>query len=382
MSAGPKDTIWEIEPHTVAKIAILETYLVAYFSILGSSRRNQSLLCIDGFAGPDQYTNRSSGSPTAALNAATTAITNAGVAWRAGRVHFAFVECHKERYAALLQRLPKSSTHIEIQTYNTEFTKALPHIRQAVPEAFRSDEPLFVFIDPFGATGAPFQSVSEILSSPCSEVLINLDADGVSRIFLAKQDANHEEVLTNIFGDESWKSVLRDGDTFDTQCRKVLQLYKARLRTLPDVRYIYEVEMQGAAGTLNYFLVFASKHPLGLMRMKEAMKKIAQNGTYQFSDANIGQMALFRADDPKDYCLELYEAFKGRQVGFDSLYDDVTALALNNTPFVNAKSMLRLLESEGMITATASTSKRKCGTFDDTVTMIDFHGSVKNGVLF
>lgn len=273
MPAGPKEKIWEIEPHTIAKIAILETYLVAYFHILGSSRRAQNFLCIDGFAGPDQYTNWPSGSPTAALSAATTAIANKGTAWLAGKIHFAFVEKDKERYAALIQRLPKSTHRIGILTYNTEFTRALPLIRQAVPEPFLSEDPLFVFIDPFGATGAPFQSVAEILNSPRSEVLINLDADGVSRIFAAKQSANHEAVLTEIFGDTSWKSELRDEDSFDTQCRKVLHLYKTRLRTLPGVRYIFEVEMQGAAKTLNYFLVFASKHPLGLIKMKDSDEK-------------------------------------------------------------------------------------------------------------
>ncbi len=329
-------------------------------------------------------TNLPFGSPTAALNAARTAITNTGSAWCAGDIHCAFVEQNKLRYEALLQRLPAPATipHIQVHTYNGEFTRALPLIKEAVPEPFYLDHPLFVFIDPFGATGAPFESVAEILNSPCSEVLINLDADGVSRIFAAKQSANHEEVLTEIFGDRSWAAVMGDAQPFDIQCRKVLQLYKDRLRTLPDVRYIFEVEMQGVTGTLNYFLVFASKHPLGLIKMKEAMKSIAQNGTYKFSDANVGQTSLFRFDEPEAYHMKLYEVFKSRQVAYDSLNDDVTAYALNNTPFVNAKSMLKLLENDRMITAVSSNSKRRRGTFDETVRAINFHGRVTDGILF
>lgn len=299
MPAGPTDKIWKAEPHTVAKIAILEAYLVAYFQILGRTRPNQKLLCVDGFAGPNQYTNRPSGSPTAALSAAATAIANTGSSWRAGKIHFAFVERDKARYDNLRQHLPPPASipRIQVHTYNTEFTQALPLIKQDVPEPFHSDYPLFVFIDPFGATGAPFQSVAEILDSPCSEVLINLDADGISRNF----KANNEAVLTDIFGDTSWRAELREDQPFDVICRTVLQLYKNRLRTLPGVRYIFEVEMQGATGTLNYFLVFASKHPLGLMKMKEAMKSIAQNGTYKFADADVGQTALFRFDAPEAY---------------------------------------------------------------------------------
>ena len=256
--------------------------------------------------------------------------------------------------------------------------QALPLIKQAVPEPFASDCPLFVFIDPFGATGAPFQSVSEILNSPCSEVLINLDADGIGRNFKAHNDAT----LTEIFGDTSWKAELRDELPFDVLCRKVLQVYKDRLRTLPGVRYIFEVEMQGTSGTLNYFLVFASKHPLGLIKMKEAMRSIAQNGTYKFADADVGQTALFRFDEPEAYHMKLFEEFNGQAVDYDSRTDDVTAFALNHTPFINAKSMLVLLEKAGMITATASDSKRKRGTFDEKVTAISFHGRVQDGFQF
>lgn len=378
MPAGPKDTIWKAEPHTVAKIDILEAYLVAYFQILGRTRPNQKILCVDGFAGPNKYTNRLFGSPAAALSAAETAITKTGDAWLAGKIYFAFVEQDKARYDVLRQRLPQPTSHIHVYTYNTEFTRALPLIKQVVPEPFHSDCPLFVFIDPFGVTGAPFQNVAEILNSPCSEVLINLDADGVGRNFKANNDA----VLTDIFGDTSWKTELCDDLPFDMLCRKVLQIYKNRLRTLPNVRYTFEVEMQGANGTLNYFLVFASKHPLGLMKMKEAMKSIAQNGTYKFADADVWQTALFRFDEPEAYHMKLYEAFKHSQVEYDSRDDDVTAFALNDTPFVDAKSMLTLLEKEGLVTAISSNPKRRRGTFDKTVSAINFHGRAQDGVLF
>jgi len=378
------ETIWFAEPHTVAKIDILGEYLVAYFQILGRSRPGQRLLYVDGFAGPNHYTNHAYGSPAAALNAAKTAQTNSATSWIAGQIHFAFVEQDKDRYESLLSKLPPSDSvpRSQIHTYNMDFIQALPLIKQAVPEPFGTNSPLFVFIDPFGATGAPFESVAEILDSPCSEVLINLDADGVSRIFAAKQAANHEAVLNGIFGDAHWQTELRDDQSFDVRCRKVLQLYKDKLRTLPGVRYIFEVEMQDASHNLNYFLVFASKHQLGLRKMKETMKRITQNGTYKFADADVGQTALFRFDEPEAYQMKLYEAFKGRVVPYDSEDDDITVFALNHSPFVNAKSMLTLLEKESFITAISSDKKRKRGTFDERVSAVDFHGRATDGVLF
>lgn len=385
MPAGPKETIWFAEPHTIAKIDILEAYLVAYFQILGRSRPGQRLLYVDGFAGPNQYTNHAYGSPAAAVNAAKIAIADSANSWIAGQIHFAFVEQHKDRYQSLLSKLPPPASvpRSQIHTYNMEFTQALPLIKRAVPEPFGTNSPLFVFIDPFGATGAPFEAVAEILNSPCSEVLINLDADGVSRIFAAKQASNHESVLNTIFGDAHWQTELRDDQSFDVRCRKVLQLYKDKLRTLPGVRYIFEVEMQGATHNLNYFLVFASKHHLGLEKMKEAMKRITKNGMYKFADADVGQTALFRFDEPEAYQMKLYEAFKGRVVPYDSEDDDITAFALNHSPFVNAKSMLTLLEKDGFITAVSSDSKRKRGTFNATVRAVNFHGkATTDGFLF
>lgn len=57
MSTKNLGVVWKAEPHTVAKAEVLRAYLVAYFQILGISKPRQTLLYVDGFAGPDQYTN-------------------------------------------------------------------------------------------------------------------------------------------------------------------------------------------------------------------------------------------------------------------------------------------------------------------------------------
>src|SRR5262245_30846928 len=69
-------TIWDAEPHTFAKHAILKRYLDAWLPILtrqsstfaGKSKRQ--ILYIDGFAGPGKYLGGEAGSPVIALNAA------------------------------------------------------------------------------------------------------------------------------------------------------------------------------------------------------------------------------------------------------------------------------------------------------------------------
>jgi len=48
--ATPKETLWEIDPHTKAKHEILRRYLNAWFPILNSW--NNRIIYIDGFSGP------------------------------------------------------------------------------------------------------------------------------------------------------------------------------------------------------------------------------------------------------------------------------------------------------------------------------------------
>jgi hypothetical protein len=220
---------------------------------------------------------------------------------------------------------------------------------------------LFVFIDPFGATGVPFHLVAEILSSDCSEVLINLDADGIARIFKAEDNRNREEQLTAIFGDDSWRTALQPHESFAILCRRVLELYKLKLRAIPKVRYVFAFEMRGAKGTLNYHLVFASRSPLGLTKMKEAMKTIDQSGSYSFSDGGIGQDVLFRFDDPAHFASILHQTFVGQEVK----YREVDDFALNETPFINPKGMLRLLENDDLLAVKSVNPKRRRGDFNE-----------------
>lgn len=368
----PKDTIWPAAPHTLAKIEILSNYLIRYMQILGRSRRGQTLLYIDGFAGPDEYTNAPNGSPTAALSAVSEAISLAGSDWLAGSMQCVFIEERKDRYEHLRTRLAgfPSSPRIAVHSYNSTFVEGLRLVQQEVPVPFQTNSPLFVFIDPFGATGAPFQSVASILASPCSEVLINFDADGIGRIFQAQESVGHETLLNKIYGDDSWRHVLKTHYSLSRLCEEALALYKQKLRSLPNVKYAFPFEMRSDTDFLNYYLLFASQHPLGLEKMKEAMKKIDQDGSYRFSDASIGQTATFRFDDPMQFSPQLYNQFQGQQV----LYAEIRDYTLNETPFSNPSKMLSVLDKQDLIsnvdyTGGNYTGKRRKGDFAETKTI-------------
>lgn len=367
------DTVWKAEPHTIAKIALLSAYLKAWFSILGTKRQSQEILYVDGFAGPGEYSNHPTGSPMAALDAAQSALISHIARWKAGDVFCAFVDEDPARIKNLQGKLTAFKTHPRVHpsTHAMTFVDGLAAIKAARPRPFTRTDPLFVFIDPFGATGAPFTAVAEILRSPSSEVLINLDADGIARIFRAGDNAKRDILLTEIFGDTSWQTSLSFDAEFGVLCRQVLDLYKRRLRSLPGIGYVFAFEMRGKTDSLNYFLVFASGHPLGLEKMKEAMKSIDQSGAYSFCDANVGQSLLFRYDDPTAFATRLFDCHKAKRASYSELRD----YALNETPFSNPKKMLVWLEKNELIekVETFLGKSRKKGTFpEDTVVAVVF----------
>lgn len=377
MPSKKHDTIWEAEPHTIAKITILESYLHVWFQIMGRSMAGKDILYIDGFAGPGEYTNCPKGSPIAALNAAKEALRLSGGQWKAGTIHCVFIEANVERFDHLQKVIGQLAgiSRVKIHLLHTTFTEGLKHLKSEIPSAFSKSWPLFVFIDPFGATGAPFSTVAEILRSPYAEVLINVDADGIVRIFRAKEEASSDDLLKEIFGNDEWKTTLKDIHNFNAQCLQVLNLYKLNLRRLQNIRYAFAFEMRSRSRSLNYYLVFASQHYLGLEKMKEAMKTVDQTGNYHFSDAYVNQQILFRFEKPENYSPLMFAQFKGKVVQYDELRD----FALNETPFINPKGMLKDLENKDLITVSSRVPNRRMGTFnEENIVKIIFKGGEGN----
>ena len=62
------ESLWDIEPHTLAKHEILKRYLEAWFPILLTY--NQRIVYLDGFCGPGRYKGGEDGSPIIAIKQA------------------------------------------------------------------------------------------------------------------------------------------------------------------------------------------------------------------------------------------------------------------------------------------------------------------------
>lgn len=277
-------------------------------------------------------------------------------------MHLFFVEKDRKRCEHLRRSLlEKNGYHRSLKIHNpilSTFAEALPKIARKIPETFEANAPVLLFADPFGATGMPFNILKDAVRGSSSELLINLDADGVRRIYQAPNNLR-EEQLCELFGCDNWQDFEACGNDSQKLHREILALYKRQIRTIPGMKYIWQFGMRGKYDLLNYYLVFASKNPLGMVKMKEAMKRISQDGSYTFSDASVGQEHMLFDEDADPFFADgLWKKFFGRKVEYGETLDH----ALNETPFTNPKSMLSVLEKQGRLRVNGK-SNRKQGTF-------------------
>lgn len=370
-------TIWPADPHTLAKIAILKGYLDAWVPILGKTFK-QPLIYIDGFAGPGYYKDGEDGSPLVAIRAASSGIERSGNKFISPAIHLFFIEKDRKRHMHLSQTLSENKdyvSHINVHPpIHSIFAEALPKIAAQIPAAFESDAPVFLFADPFGVTGMPFQALKDAVRGSSSELLINLDADGVGRIYQASNN-NREEQLCDLFGCDHWQKFASCGNDHRKLHREILALYKSQILTIPGMKYVWQFGMRGKNNELNYYLVFATKNPLGMEKMKEAMRRISQDGSYTFSDASINQEhIIFDKSDETVFSDELWGKFNGKTVR----YSETEQFALNETPFINPKKMLAALEKQGRIRVIAKPNRRRETFPPGTIQSIEFIMPQKN----
>jgi three-Cys-motif partner protein len=169
-------TIWNIEPHTEAKHAILRRYLEAWLPII--TRWNGRVLYIDGFAGPGEYIDGKDGSPIIAIKAVLEHKAN-----MRSEIRMLFIEEDKERCEYLKQKVNslKISSNIKIDCICAKFDETVTEIFKYIDEQKTRLAPAFVFIDPFGFTGMPFALIKRIMSNEKCEVLITFMYEEINR---------------------------------------------------------------------------------------------------------------------------------------------------------------------------------------------------------
>lgn len=352
-----KDTVWELDPHTLAKHEILRRYLGAWFPILG--RYNQRIVYIDGFCGPGRYAGGEPGSPLIALDQAL----SHGDRLKRNALTFLFLDERADRIEHLKYELsqldlPSNFTVVPIAgDFETEFGNLLDSLEQEGLQI----APTFAFIDPFGFKGLPFRLIQRLLENPRTEVFVTVMADSINR-FLDHPDPQVRQHIVELFGTtEALAIASADGNRMSN----LRLLYQRQLSSC--ARFVRYFEIRNRRNRTVYYLFFASNHPLGHLRMKEAFWRVDASGQFRFSDAtNPGQLVLFELDESPKLAQMLQTEFAGQSLMVETIREWVE----QKTPFLatHMRAALRLLEGRGEISVAQikqDGTKRRRNTYPD-----------------
>lgn len=336
--AEEKDTMWDINPHTLAKHEILQEYLKAWFPIL--SRYAGRIIYLDGFAGPGEYSKGEEGSPVIAIRIAHEHYLKKQLR----EIIFWFIEKEKDRAEKLEETLKKKfqdlPSNLKYEVEKSEFAPSLSVTLDKLEKEGVNLAPTFAFIDPFGFSGLPMNVIARMLSYKKCEVLITFMSGFAFRF----TDGLRREAFNELFGTDSWTQV-NNLNTMDEKINFLLNLYVNQLKSIGGAKYVRTFEMRDKNNRHLYHLVFGTKHWKGLEVMKEAMVKVDKRGMFRFSDkTDVNQTFLL------DYSNEewwvsgaanfIFNNFKGKTVSVEDVHEYVAI----NTPYIFRKKILQFLE--------------------------------------
>jgi three-Cys-motif partner protein len=356
-------TIWPIEDHTKAKHALLRRYLGGWFPILTARGYNRRVVYLDGFAGPGIYSNGEPGSPLIAIET----LVNHTLFDQLKRTEFLFllVEGRKDRAAQLEKEIDNfwSARHggkppnVTTTVYADQFVKVAEGVLEALDESTKKLAPTFAFIDPFGWSGVPLDLISRLLAFDRCEVLFNFMYDSINR-FVADQRPNIAKHFADLFGTD--EAVHRRAHELQGDQRKefLRDLYASQLREVAGFTYVRSFELVNAErGRTAYYLMYGTRHPKGLEKMKEAMWSLDPVAGQRFSGTTGGQPVLFQAEpDFGPLRKAIVERFAGRAVAVD----EVERFVIEETDYkrTHYKRVLTQLETDNEISCLTDRTRR------------------------
>lgn len=353
-------TIWDAEPHTTAKHAILEGYLKAWMAILARQTAKLGLkkpiLYIDGFAGPGIYTGGEEGSPVVAIRTAIEHSHELPVA-----IRVLCIEQRGDRYRRLAevledqrQRAVGSSRVIIDQPIQGDCYEEISRLLDHYDHTKARFGPALVFLDQFGYSAVPMDLIRRVMGHDVCEVLTYLNWSHLGRFIT---DETKWGGITRAFGGEEWKEVL--DLPVERRSDKLLQLYKQTLVDRGGARFHCSFSMHDERRELLYWLFFCSQNIRGLEEMKRSMWRVDETGEFRFYDRHFGQLRLLQGYDDEWLADALCHDLRGatRTVA------DVRKHVLLETPCWRYLGALQILEKQKCLSLLDAPPSRLRGSF-------------------
>ena len=297
---------WEYKIHTKVKHEILRKYLESWINVLG---KWQQVCYFDCFAGRGVYADGSDGSPIIALKTISDL--------KQKRTHIqdvvcTFIEKDESNYNNLCQVIDAEIGR-NSDAYNSIIVKPpindeFFNVASEITRKSNKLNPSFFFIDPFGFSGVPFQTIKDILSIPKTEVFINFMIRDVNRFL---NSSNHQRSIEELFGIDDVMGIINsDYSNFDKETA-LLKLYRKQLHKNAGVNFTYPFKVNADDKLqITYYLIHATNNLLGCEIMKSIMYKAGTKGRFGYLGPAEGQMALANfsnLSEFKSYLLDMFE---------------------------------------------------------------------------
>jgi three-Cys-motif partner protein len=333
----PSTTLWPLERHTEAKHRVLKRYLQAWLPIVVDVRGDEMWL-VDGFAGPGEYSGGQPGSPIHMLDAYLEHKARDRIDAKK-RLRFVFIEQDPRRKAHLDGQVATRRSRLgnsTVEVLEGDFGELMPDVSKRI-ESATTAVPAFLFVDPFGYEQTDPVLTTRLLARPHCETLTFVPIEHIARFVT---DERMAATLDNLFRGGRWRPT-RSIATLDGRIESLRRSYIEMLRE--DATYVRSFRIRSDS---DFALFFASNHPLGLRKMKEAMWTVDPVGGTTFSDSTAPGQEVFFADAGVSGAIE---AIIQSEPGWRRL--SVLEAALDDTPYLpkHLKEELARLEKLGRV---------------------------------
>jgi spore photoproduct lyase len=351
---------WEYREHTRVKHILLEKYLSAWMSILGS--RNPKICYFDGFAGRGDYTGGTLGSPIIALKVADRH------AQYFGKLFCFFIEKDDDNFKNLENILEREKSNIENWEEKIEVRKEKDEFAEVIEEIFDYLEkersilaPSFFFVDPFGFSGIPFRIIEKIVSNPKTEVFFTFMVRDISRFIEIPQ---LRDSFVELFDTEEWESMIE----LPNREKALIELYRKQLHEKIGVKYsiCFRVSESERLRTL-YYLIHVTNNFKGHTIMKTIMFNQSAHGSFAYlGPADVSersQTKLFDIHDTGQLKRYLLERFSDKTLTYDTIQEKVCHPWYSEPPYIDKhfRQALKELEKEHKVRIDRVTSMTERG---------------------
>lgn len=349
------ETLWSLEPATVAKHRLYRSYLDAWLPILLQNEYTRRVTYVDAFAGPGEYSGGEDGSPIFAIERLLNHTARNRMRLSRDRVTMIFIEARRDRYEHLIRRLVEKFGPLEDLPLNVvvKHGNAEEDLMPLLNQNKAWGSPILAIFDSWGNVSVPWADMRRIGLNPSSEIIVTFGPNWFSR-----QEGPSSEQLDAVFGGPEFWAPSDPGLTPEQRWRAWFATYRASV-IRAGFTYPLMFQVRPATGQPLY-LVFGTTHTKGVEAFKTAMWEVDFEKGMRFNDPRTTagksdaieriQGSLFDDEDAPDQ--DLLDSVAYALAEKPRTLDGIREFLQNETPrwlSKHAKGAVAYMVADGMV---------------------------------